>query len=199
MTATADESGPARGNLKRLAVFLGHHSLQWEPWIFTTMIAFVLFRWWVPTPPLVIFYIGSVIGTVTWFSLLGLLVVQRVHDRNLCERDLDHMPWADPQGAVDREMRQLKFHHNMRARWIMVIMAVAPLILINVAGNWPMPARVILTVLAALAVACMIYTCKALLVHRWLRRWCPMCHHRHGDDDESTPAPTPDPAGVGQR
>lgn len=192
MTAT-DGAQPHpyhRGILLRAAVASGHLFGRAEPLL-------NLFLW------ILILNRGSLTGAakvVVGSVLLTGVACEIIHDRRLCGRCMDALPLLDPQAAVDTHKAKLRLTHNRRAGLLLMAVTALPIaVALTPSHVWSTPAKIILAAVAGAGLVALTYTSHARKVHARLQPWCPWCRPGGGGPGEDTPAPTPDPAGVGER
>ncbi len=184
--------------LFRLAMWWGHHSVRWLPIPFAMGMAALAVSWWLPDlPPAQNVALLAVPMVIFGATGLGVLCTDLVHGRNLCLSCVNDPPLLNPQAAVDRHLRTLRFFHarrRMRAAIGLSFLSTAAM----VAGRSPMlpaPGRAGVTALFAAGVAANVYLMHVYRTHRRLHVWCPWCRRGGGGPDDPQTAPTPDPVG----
>jgi hypothetical protein len=202
MTATAGASDRPDGTpLFRLAMLWGHYGPRWVPYLYSYLFVSIALRIWDVDPGWMT-WPRRVLSLIFATALIGSMLCERVHDRNMCLRDLRSSEvLLDPQGAASKNDRALRFWHDSRRSRIATFLAAFALLASALAGRdlavW---AQVALTVLGGAGVGAAVWVLHVQKVHRQLKPWCPLCRHGgrgpRGDHDHT---PTPDPVGTGNR
>ena len=203
-TGIADGNGGNReGWLYRVGMWCGHYFITMMAVTFVFNIGAAVITPWlhgVPGFSTAQTWMGWVVAAAT---LLALLARVRYHDRNLCPRCLNAVPFADPDGAVRRHRRELRYAHAVTVRRLVaavVVLSAATALLST--SHWLGIPHLMGTVLAdsvLITVAVGLgYSLWALRWHMRLQPWCPWCR-RYDDGDEPPVVPDPTPPGVKPR
>lgn len=195
-TAAADGPAGHPSIAHRAGMWLGHLHPRIAPPLFAVMLLGPVVAMWLPglAAHAVISYAATP-ATIT--LILAGLCSSHVHDRNLCERDFDDT-LLDPQGAVERHDRQLRwFHRHFKATTVALFAGFILVATWDVLSSWPWPARAAVTLTALALVTVVCYGLTSMGTHRRLKRWCRYCRRNGGGDP--APAPTPDPVTTGRR
>lgn len=200
MTADAAGFRPRdNGRLFRMAMLLGHYNLRAELPLTVAVWSGIMLSWWLPSGTVLAGAATAAVFALAAIAMAMLAFQDFVHDRNLCLRDVRDAPLLDPQGAVTRNLRYLEARHDQRKQNILRVISLLPILAMLMASSTlSIPVKIAVTVAALVGIVVLAYLTHVGIVHRRLQAWCPWCHPRRGDGDEVV-APTPDPAGTGQR
>lgn len=125
-------------------------------------------------------------GLLLCLAGVASLVVQFVHDRQLCEICAGMTP-VDGKQQAKRHRLALRTVHGGK-----VLTAVTVLLAIVYVGLWvsPVPDWVTQAYLSALLLGSGFYG-RAQFLHRYLQPWCPYCNWGDGGKHERSPKPDP--------
>lgn len=191
--ATTESSFGSEGRLPfRLAMLVGHYALRWQSAALTTLVGLTTANMWHGRLPLAVDIFGAILSVI---SVIGMMCAMFVHELSLCPLEMREAPFHDPQEAVERNRRRLRYYHNRTLAMAFVVLCSFPVIIFlaaPAASRGPALVKALLTVLAIAGLAGNIYSARVLRTHQQLALWCPWCRDDGPDDDQQV-APTPDP------
>jgi hypothetical protein len=186
---TLSAPGPRRSWLLAKAILIGHYVEPFAHLIVLGIGASLISRLWVDE----VGWVVAALHTTALFTLGAAYVCNWIHSNHLCDRD--ELGFLDPQAAVEKHRGQLRLYHR-RGVGILIGLSMLALAIPPMKNEWPLWLRVLLTAaIAACAVSTMVFD-RATSVHQKLHLWCPWRPRYRGEgDDETTPAPQPQPTG----
>lgn len=201
MTSTAGsyDNGEGRSVIHKAGLLIGHYSSHINIYLMAFLSARAAAGIWYHPDGNLSRAIHSASTILALAVLAASLCGERIHKQNLCMRDLHAAPILDPQGAIDKNMRRLRLIHTRRSAIYLMAAALAFLTLVFIADKaraWPLGAKAGTTAVMLMMGALVSYIDLARITHQRLQHWCPLCRRGPGNNDEVTPAPTPDPVGA---
>ncbi|MFB9340184.1 anthrone oxygenase family protein [Actinoplanes octamycinicus] len=170
---------PARQPLIRLA----HHGSRVAP----LFVAGALTCWstaaWASATASALRATAAAVGIAGILAYTGHLLV---HRRRLCLACHHDAPLSDPQAAVHRYRRRLRWHHRSLVRAVTGLVAPVIVAMDLQQPDAPRWIRIATTLPALAAGATYAYLLRAADTHRQLEHWCPGCNLRRPSGSDPT-------------